>query len=161
MNEWNVIESSWCITTLRKRILWAHIALNCPEFHFLIKASDLLAGSWLEAYEVCPVDQERKGMAGCPGACPEVPGLRPLQPQPRQGADTASAVRVPRKTYPLPTPRCPRLPNTCVRGTHHHGVQIPARTHSHQTSLSLGTLAFCAAVLRSMFMLGTPPVLSD
>lgn len=82
MNEWNAIESSWCITALRKRILWAQIAFNCPEFHFLIKASDLLAGSWLEAYEVCPVHQKRNGMAA---AQEHVPGLCPRQARPRRG----------------------------------------------------------------------------
>lgn len=82
MNEWNAIESSWCITALRKRILWAQIAFNCPEFHFLIKASDSLAGSWLGAYEVCPVHQKRNGMAAAPE---HVPGLCPRQAQPRRG----------------------------------------------------------------------------
>ena len=42
-NEWNGTESSWHITALRKCILGTQIALNCPEFHFLIKAPPCLA----------------------------------------------------------------------------------------------------------------------
>lgn len=35
---WNVIENSWCTIAVCKHILMAQIALNCLEFHFLIKS---------------------------------------------------------------------------------------------------------------------------
>lgn len=46
------------ITTLRKSILGAQIALNCSEFHLLIKAPDWLAGSWWEALQSVPCQSE-------------------------------------------------------------------------------------------------------
>lgn len=140
MNEWNAIESSWCRTAFRKRVLRAQIAFNCPEFHFLIKASDSLAGSWLEAYEVCPGRQKRNG--------------RPQQPQSTpQGfvLSECSQVQAPAEygvggwgRLPLPTPSVHGFQiQAPVRGAHRRSVRIPAHTRSPRSAPSPGALALC------------------
>lgn len=48
---------------LRKHILRAQIALNCPEFHFLIMAPSPLQEVGWKLYEVCPVNQNWHRMA--------------------------------------------------------------------------------------------------
>lgn len=50
--EWH--SKQLCITTLRKGMLGAQLALNCSEFHLLIKAPDWLAGSQWEALQSLP-----------------------------------------------------------------------------------------------------------
>lgn len=160
MNEWNGIESSWCITSLRKCILQARIAFNCPEFHFLSKASDSLVGSRLEAYEACP--SIRKGMEWPqPGSTSQ--GFV-LSERSQGKASTLCGAWGRGETSPChPAMHDVRgfQIHTPVRGTHHHGVQIPACTHSRRSAPSPGTLALSAAVLRSVFMLGPTPIPTD
>ena len=149
-NEWNGTESSWHITALRKCILGTQIALNCPEFHFLIKAPPCLA---------C-----RKLVRSFMKHALSIKTRR----------DQLQPWNIPRSWLRQePTQHCERWWHLghCVSfqthtHTHTHTHETPTTTtckspHAHPSAPSLGILTFFVALLRSVFMLCPTPILTD
>lgn len=126
--------------TLRKRTLGVQIALNCPEFHFLIKASAWLAYRKLVESSMKSALSTRRGMTWLqPWDIPRSRRMRPLRPL-RQNCP--QQVRILRTIHSFPprnvssTRGTYELPNThtCER----HPPAPRAKPHAH--ALTRGVL---------------------
>lgn len=163
---WNVTESGWRKTTLRKRILGAQIALNCMNSTFLSRPLIHLQEVGWELRSVpCQSEEDRNGCS--PGTSQEVVCF--VLSGYSSGSNCNSTRAHPKENTFLPAPNvcgiwgAYELPNThmCERQPPAPCANLRTHTHSHRGFSQSGHLYFLCSLSEECVYVVPDPILPD